>query len=90
MDELALIGGSIADSNVYAYNEKCWWVMTSESISSNWVYGFRAYRGKIDAVNINVTGSTYLRPSISLKPGTQFVRGTGSYDNPYIIEKIEK
>ena len=90
VDELALIGGSIADSNVYAYNEKCWWVMTSESISSNWVYGFRAYRGKIDAVNINVTGSTYLRPSISLKPGTQFVRGTGSYDNPYIIEKIEK
>ena len=27
-----------------------------------------------------------VRPVISLKPGTEYISGTGSKDNPYIVE----
>ena len=74
--------------------------MTSRYISEDWTYAYRFYSGytyqdttyysKPNAVNINVSGSTYIRPAISLKPGTKFISGTGTYENPYVIEEIEK
>ncbi len=39
-----------------------------------------------DANGVSVCAEQYVRPSITLKPGTSFVSGNGSIDNPYIIE----
>ena len=39
--------------------------------------------GKSD---LNISSDYFLFPSISLKPGTKYVSGDGSIDNPYIVE----
>lgn len=95
-DELILIGVTANSNDKYYFNDKCWWTMTPSVIDSDFVYGYRFYSGytyngnihysSIHSVNINVSGSGYIRPSISLKSGTQFVSGDGSYTNPYVIE----
>ncbi len=36
--------------------------------------------------NIMVSNSAGVRPVVSLKPGTEYVSGTGSKDDPYIVE----
>ena len=89
-DESALIGGTLKNNDKYIYTNNCWWVMSSSNIEGDWTYGFRTCSTSLYSVNINVTGSTYLRPSISLKPGTQFLKGNGTHENPYVIEGIEQ
>ena len=101
LDELTAIGSEIKTQNRYFINNKgCMWLMTPSGISGRTGYVWRfcnpsEYNGNVSYLNTStaqtgVTSLTFIRPSISLKSGTQFVRGTGSYDNPYIIEKIEK
>ena len=99
-DEVLLMGGETETKEKYFENNNAWWLMTPAHINNTTSYLYRylhwsqyqdqTFYGGIYSAQVGVSSGTNARPAITLKEGTQFVRGTGSYDNPYIIEKIEK
>jgi hypothetical protein len=62
-----------------------YWTMTPSSIYNNSVLGFSVTSyGLSDSYGI--TPSHGLRPSISIKPGQLITKGTGTVEDPYVIE----
>ena len=64
-------------------NESSYWLLSASSYS---------YSGGAVTINSssNPGGAPYytsfgVRPVITLKPGTKIEKGTGTYDNPYIV-----
>ena len=79
--ELILAG--YGDSN-YFNNELWAWLASPVYFSSNVAY----VRGVIPS-GWNFYGVNYsrgVRPSVSIKPGTSFFSGNGSYTSPFVIE----
>ena len=62
-----------------------WWLLTPEGFGNNGStvkdIDFYGYNFSLD---VNV--SQGVRPAISLKPGTVYISGDGSRDNPYVVE----
>ena len=85
-DEAVLAGGLAGTQNTtfYLNNGSYYWSLSP--------YGFEKYTAGEFGVNggsvyINSVAYTYgLRPAVSLKPGTPVVKGTGTVQNPYVIE----
>ena len=84
-DEIMLAGGSISsNSSYYLYTGSSWWAGSPYGFISSSVSEFYVdSAGTLsDIVVINSFG---VRPSVSLKPGTEIIGGDGSVENPYII-----
>ncbi len=76
------IGGLTLSEYQYSYTvihySNTFWTITHSIVTSPGIYGI--------FVNTNCSNSNmYVRPVISLKPGTLYVAGDGSKSNPYII-----
>ena len=86
-DEMVLAGGvgGVTNGSFYLTSGAYWWSLSPYRWGSNDARGFDLYgSGGLysDDVVLNTRG---LRPSVSLKPGTPVVRGSGTVDDPYII-----
>ena len=84
-DEMILAGGNSSTS--YLASGEDYWSLSPYSFGfyDAAAYEFYLY---IDGAlhNKNVRYSSGLRPSVSLKPGTPVVKGTGTASDPYVIE----
>ena len=85
-DEIMLAGGKYASSNssYYLYTRSSWRVGAPcyfhDNDANEFVVGSP---GALLSSNVNKTYG--VRPSVSLKPGTEIIGGDGSVENPYII-----
>ena len=86
-DEIRLGGGKNGLGNIsyYLYTNQVWW-----SGSPNYFYNYTAYGfivANLGTLNYySVNNARGVRPAVSLKPGTKFSSGDGSYTNPYVVE----
>ena len=85
-DEIRLGGGGIgSNSSYYLYTGEYWW-------SGSPSYFYYSYADEFDVYssgNLSDNGVNYahgVRPAVSLKPGTKFSSGDGSYTDPYVVE----
>lgn len=93
VDEIMLAGNGI--NNNYLNSNVSWWTMTpvAHSYGSSYLNIFFAgfsnsgfsKNPDIASASYSNTSINYVRPSVSLKPGTMINGGDGSYDDPYII-----
>ncbi|MBQ6539172.1 MAG: hypothetical protein IJL76_02720 [Bacilli bacterium] len=70
--------------------------LTRKTGASYWIGSFSMYHNShsygctIDTLGgfscLSISATSGVRPSISLKPGTEYVSGTGSKDDPYVVE----
>ena len=85
-DEVRLSGGtSSSNSSYYLYSGSRYWLGAP--------YDFRGSRSVVFSVDsggylvsYSVYGAGGVRPSISLRPGTEISAGDGSYENPYVVQ----
>ena len=80
-DEMVLAGGSPSGSSTF-YLQNAEWSMSPYSYPTAHVFSIFSSRLDINDVD-NYDG---IRPSISLKPGTIILSGTGIENDPYVIE----
>ena len=84
--------GLLTSSEAYMLNNnnirktgQGWWLASPYNFNN-----YNADERYVDATGYNsynnVSGSFGLRPVISLKPGTEYVSGTGSMADPYVVE----
>ena len=64
-------------------NDLCYWLGSPSVFYFDSAYGSVAYFGILREYDVG--GSSGIRPSISLAPGTTFTSGTGSTNDPFII-----
>lgn len=86
-DEVALAGAkwSNGNSNFYLYTYQYYWLLSPSHFYVNYAaVGGVDYFGYLTVRNVNVTFSG-VRPALSLKHGTQILRGEGTKTKPYII-----
>ena len=81
-DEVIFAG----EDNSYLMTDKSWWTLTPYYFDTS----SEIYEVSCSSYSCNLRGafpnSDYgVRPSISLKPGTEIIGGDGSVENPYII-----
>ena len=86
-DEVLLAGGSGSNSKYYLYTGVWYWTMSPAYFA---YYGYGASNIPIDSDgqiwNYRVNNSSYgVRPSVSLAPGTRYIDGDGTADNPFVI-----
>lgn len=81
IEEVILAGFTpeYSESQNYLVNGTSWSLMTPIGLNSS-----RVFLASITNNTIGIRGS-YLRPAISLKPNLIVKKGTGTSDNPYII-----
>ena len=85
-DEMILAGGLVGTQNTtfYLNNGSSYWSLSPYYFYSASAHEFLVYSGN---VNSDYVGNSYgLRPVVSLKPGTPVVKGSGTVDDPFIIE----
>ena len=87
--EVALAMRNTSYSTCYLKSSNWYWLASPY----NFRYSFGNFYVRSMAVSssgdLNYNGVTYaegVRPAISLKPGTEYTSGDGSYTNPYVIE----
>ena len=86
-DEMVLAGGVESKSstfyldNSYTYS----WSISPSEFNNADPRVFTAYGNSINN-HFTVNQSFGLRPSISLKPGLPVIKGTGTVNNPYVVE----
>ena len=87
-DEVAMAGArwSNGNSNFYLYTNKSYWLLSpSYFISYDDAFvGYVSSSGNLGSTVVNLSG-VGVRPSLSLKHGTQILRGEGTKTKPYII-----
>ncbi len=87
-DEMVLAGGLAgAASTFYLYNKSNYWSMTPSLFKATG-YASEFYlnnKGHVDYYGI-VNDYYGLRPAISIKPGQMIKTGTGTANDPYVIE----
>ena len=85
-DEVALAGAKwlAANSNYYLYTNQTYWLLSPSIFTGNsayvgivYTYGYLHYTAV--ATNFGV------RPALSLKRGTEILRGDGTPQKPYIV-----
>ena len=87
-DEVVYAGGYIIQSNnnYYLYNNTNFWTMSPRGFTNPyscvWI-GFRT--GEIYIAHVNYDTS-YLRPVINLTVNTQISDGSGTKENPFVVE----
>jgi hypothetical protein len=69
-------------STTYTYTGNNTWTMTPS------YYGGTAYI-RTSSSTYSASSTLYVRPVITLKPGTRYNEGNGSYDSPYVIDVTE-
>ena len=85
--ELSLAGYGLAgygSSHYFNNNSQNVWL-----VSPNEFDGSSAFARTVDYsgfINSRVSGSWGVRPAVSIKPGTEYVSGDGSYTSPFVIE----
>ena len=86
-DEIVLAGAkwNTAHSNFYLYTGQHCWALSPYNFGNNVAGGFR-----LDSVGYlissNDTYSLGVRPAVSLKSGVDYTSGSGTTENPYVIE----
>ena len=86
-DEIMLAGGRVGTSNstYYLYTNQYWWSGSPNYFNNSSAYGFGVPSGG-HLSNYHVRNAIGVRPAVSLKPGTKFSSGDGSYTDPYVVE----
>ena len=72
------------DGSYYLNTGNEYWLASPGYFNNYYAYG-RNVNTSGDAYNYNVSGAGGVRPSISLKPGTEYTLGDGSYTNPFVV-----
>ena len=88
-DELRLAGSRIYVDNTsyYLCNGQTWWTMSPAIGVEDSFHMFLINNvGKISDENVKKINNAGVRPSISLAPGVEISSGTGTANNPYIVE----
>ena len=85
-DEVAYAGGvyDVYNKSYYLYTGQGYWTMSPPSFTGTHAYVFYVgYSGDLDdhGVNYNIAAV----PAVSLKPEAAVKRGTGAYNDPYVI-----
>ena len=85
-DEMVLAGGLAGTTNAsfYLNNGSNYWSLSPYGFVYSGASEFSLVYGGISYNGVDYTGG--LRPAVSLKPGTPVVRGSGTVDDPYVIE----
>jgi len=84
-DEIMLAGGKSGNSTYYLYTNQNWWSGSPFYFYYNGAYEFSVYlAGDLSLFKVN--SARGVRPAVSLKPGTKFSSGDGSYTDPYVVE----
>ena len=85
-DELILAGSGRVGYSASAYlnSGNTWYVITPKGFTKSRAGMLTLYRQYIFGADTNVTGS--IRPSISLNKDATIISGTGTSDNPYIVQ----
>ena len=87
-DEMVLAGGEVGQPNgtFYLTTGQTYWSLSPNRFGNyDGAYEFRL-SGDGSVATYYVNYSYGLRPSVSLKPGTPVVSGTGTLQDPYVIE----
>ena len=63
-----------------------WWTLSPYNVYNDYATERRVRSTGNTNYNENVLSITGVRPAISLKPGTEYVSGTGSMADPYVVE----
>lgn len=87
-DEVAYSGlyRSNTSAETYLNNSQSWWTITARKIDSSYSYVYRISSDGYKLQNRSVDALLGVRPSISLKQGIDYISGTGTTSNPYIVE----
>ena len=85
-DEMVLAGGLAGNQSQFYLNNGStyYWSLSPANFIGTSAVGFGVSRGNVGTDGVNY--SSGLRPSVSLKPGTPVVKGTGTVQDPYVIE----
>ena len=86
-DEIRLAGGKRDSNNstYYLYTNQYWWSGSPDYFNVGNAVEFGVFSSGALS-NGFVGGARGVRPAVSLKPGTKFSSGDGSYTNPYVVE----
>ena len=85
-DEIVLAGGvaGVTNGSFYLTSGAPWWSLSPYAFNGS--YAFEFYVISLGALSDGyVRNSIGVRPSVSLKPGTPVVSGTGTVTDPYVI-----
>ena len=86
-DEITLAGSVIGtNSNFYLKNGYVWWTITPNTFAGHSAFVFYLDNNGNLTKNSNVKYSAGVRPTISLKSWIDYISGTGTTTNPYVIE----
>ena len=66
--------------------EQYWWTLSPYNVYNDYAAERRVRSTGDTNYNESVLSITGVRPAISLKPGTEYVSGTGSMADPYVVE----
>ena len=85
-DEVAYAGGvyNKSNSSYYLYTAQTYWTMSPSNFNSSSAFVFYVYSEGL-LRNDDVYYSSAAVPVVSLKPETTVKRGTGAYNDPYVI-----
>lgn len=92
-DEVILAGYSLYTDSIYTnafnylYNTTTWSTMSPNRYSSSNSYVYSVFPKYLNTST--TTAKTYYRPVINLKSDTHILSGTGTENDPYIIDNIE-
>ena len=73
-------------NNIIFSTGSSYYLMSPSSFGETEARIFHIYSYNDSRTDSNVNVSLGVRPVVSLKPGTEFVSGDGSKDNPYIVD----
>ena len=84
-DEIVLAGGkSGGNGTSYLKTGEPYWSLSPYSFQYSTAYNFDM---DVDSIYYDyISHALGLRPSISIKPGQLITKGTGTVDDPYVIE----
>ena len=84
-DEAMLAGGQTSSNkNYYLYTGQAFWLLSPSGWYDNCANVGRVYSDALVG-NSYVDGPDGVRPSVSLQPGTLFLEGEGTMNNPYVV-----
>ena len=81
--ELKLAGYSNANGHYFNNGQNVWLASPIAFLSDDAIVGMADSEGLSD---MSVADSGGVRPSVSIKPGTGYTSGDGSYTNPFVVE----
>ena len=77
-------GADSPNSSYYLNTGEIYWTMSPSSFYGSYVHVYMVSSGG-DLGNGRVVGTLAVVPAVSLKPEATVKRGTGAYNDPYVI-----